>query len=315
MRAVAVDKLKGEPRLMDLPEPRPKENQLLVKVAVAGMNPFDWKVADGAMEGVMPHVFPLILGGDAAGTVAAVGSKVSRFRQGDRVFGQFVHAPLGQGTYAEFTVVPESGAVTKIPAGVSDETAAGLPTAGMTALSMVDSLELPAGSKVLIVGATGGVGLFATQLAAAKGLTVLGTAGATARERLVSLGASETFDRRGEALAAQVSGVHPEGIQALIDLVSDPPTFAKLTGLVSRGGYALTTVGAADPAELEKRGVHGGNFYVKAKVDLLERLVGLVERKQLVVPIQATIPLQAVPAAIAASKRGGARGKTLIRIS
>jgi NADPH:quinone reductase-like Zn-dependent oxidoreductase len=294
--------------------PQPEEVQLQVKVAVAGMNPFDWKVADGAMEGVMPHVFPLILGGDAAGKVTAVGSKVSRFRQDDRVFGQFVHAPIGQGTYAEFTVVPESGAVTKIPAGVSDEIAAALPTAGMTALSMTDTLQIARGSKVLIVGATGGVGLFATQLAAAKGLTVLGTAGPNDRERLISLGAAETFEQRGEALATQVSRAHPEGIQALIDLVSEPATFASLTRLVTKGGYALTTIGSANTAELEKRGLRGGNFYLKAKADLLDRLLALVERKQLVVAIEAAIALEAVPAAVAASKRGGARGKTLIRI-
>ena len=79
MRAVAVEKFKGEPRLMDLPDPKPKEDQLLVKVGAAGINPFDWKIVDGALDGVMPHVFPLILGNDAAGVVAGLGAKSLAF--------------------------------------------------------------------------------------------------------------------------------------------------------------------------------------------------------------------------------------------
>jgi NADPH:quinone reductase len=314
MRAVAVEKFKGEPRLMDLPKPEPKEDQLLVKVGAAGLNPFDWKLVDGVLDGVMPHVFPLILGNDAAGVVAGLGAKVSRFRQGDRVFGQFLHAPIGEGTDAEFAVVPESGTVTKIPDGVSDETAAALPTAGMTALAMVESLDLPGGSKVLIVGATGGVGLFTTQIAAAKGFKVLGTASPKDSDRLRSLGATETFDYHQGDLVAQVLRAHPNGVNALIDLASDAAAFTKMTGLVSKRGYALTTVGAANPADLKERGIQGGNFYLQANAALLDRLAALVASKKLVVTIESVVTLESAPAAIAANRRGGARGKTVIRI-
>jgi NADPH:quinone reductase-like Zn-dependent oxidoreductase len=314
MRAIAVEQLKGEPKLMNLPEPKPKDDQLLVKVTFAGMNPFDWKVADGAMQGVMPNVLPFILGSDAAGVVAAVGPKVSRFAKGDRVFGQFLHAPLGEGTYAEYTVVPESGAVAKIPAALPDEVAAALPTAAMTALAMVDMLELKPGSKVLILGATGGVGLFATQLAAQKGFTVLATAQPKDSERIQTFGAAETFDYHQGDLAAQVSDAHRHGIDAVIDLVSDGPAFKKISGLVSKGGYALTTVGVADTKDLQKRGIQGGNFFLQASAALLQRLAILVESRQLTVSIEAKIELEATPAAIAASRRGGARGKTVIRM-
>lgn len=314
MRAIAVEKLKGEPRLMDLPEPKPKEDQLLVKVSMAGMNPYDWKVADGEMAGMIPNVLPLVLGSDAAGVVATVGTKVSRFSKGDRVFGQFVHAPLGEGTYAEYAVVPESGAVAKIPAAIADGVAAALPTAAMTALAIVDSLDLRPGSKVLIVGATGGVGLFATQFAAARGFTVLVTAGPKDRERIHALGATEAFNYREGDLTARVSSAHRHGIDAVIDLVSDAAAFSKIASLVSKGGYALTTLGVGDAKDLQKRGIRGGNFFLQGNSELLQRLATMVESKELVVPIEATIELEAVPAAIAASRRGGARGKTVIRI-
>jgi NADPH:quinone reductase len=313
MRAIAVEKLKGEPRLLDVARPEPKADQLLVKVSMAGMNPIDWKLADGMMTGVLPEVLPFVLGLDAVGIVAGTGASVSRFKIGDRVFGQFFHPPLGEGTYAEYTVVPESGTVAILPSSVSDEVGAALPTAAMTALSIVDSLELTPGSKVLIVGASGGVGSFATQMAVDKGFTVLVTARDDYAERLRLFGAFESFDRRGLDLVSQVALAHPQGIDAVIDLVSDAATFAASASLVSKGGYLVTITGVADLKALKARGLKGVNFQLEANTSLLKQLVALVEGQKLVVPVEATINLDKVPAAIAASRSGRARGKTVIR--
>jgi len=315
MRAVAVDQLKGEPRLVELPTPTPKPDQLLVRVSVAGMNPFDWKLADGALAGVMPNVLPFVLGLDAAGVVAAVGSAVSRFSDGARVFGQFFHVPLGEGTYAEYALVPETGAVALLPTGIDDAVGAALPTAGMTALAMVDALGLAAGSTVLINGATGGVGCFATQLAAARGYRVLATAGASDAPLLRGFGAAEIYEYRTVDLFTSVQQAHPQGIDALLDLVSDAPTLKRMVGLVRRGGQVRSTIGAADTGMLQQRGLQGGNFFLKAEASLLRRLAAIVESGELQVPIDSTIALDSVPAAIAAHRRGGARGKTVIRIT
>ncbi len=314
MRAIAVDTLKGKPQLMVLPKPTPSTDQLLVKVSVAGMNPFDWQLTDGVMTGVMPNVLPFVMGIDAAGSIVEIGATVSRFRVGDRVFGQFFHSPLGEGTYAEYCVVPETGTVAKLPSSVSDEVAAALPTAAMTALSMSDSLELAPGSQVLIVGATGGVGAFATQLAAVRGFTVLATGGPHDVERMHGLGASKVFCTRGVELIAQLHASYGQSIDAVIDLVSDRETFKSMAQLVPKAGYMLTTIDAADPAFLNARGIKGGNFSLKADTVLLLRLASLVETGQLVVPIEATISLEQAPEAVTASRSGRARGKTVIRI-
>jgi NADPH:quinone reductase-like Zn-dependent oxidoreductase len=315
MRAVAVDQLKGEPRIVELPAPTPKAEQLLIRVTLAGMNPYDWKLADGVLAGVMPNVLPFVLGIDAAGVVAAVGANVSRFSKGDRVFGQFLHVPLGEGTYAEYTVVPEAGAVAVLPTSISEEVGAALPTAGMTALALVDSLGLPTGSTVLITGATGGVGSFATQLASAKGYSVLVTAGAKDAARMRSLGAAQVYEYRATDLVAAVQQGHPQGIDAVIDLVSDAASLKRIAGLVRRGGHVYSTIGAADSGALKELGLLGGNFFLKADASLLKRLAGFVESDELEVPIEARIALEDVPAAIAAGRRGGARGKTVIRIA
>jgi NADPH:quinone reductase-like Zn-dependent oxidoreductase len=279
------------------------------------VNPYDWKLADGALAGVIPNVLPFVLGLDAAGVVTAVGSAVSRFKQGAHVFGQFFHVPLGEGTYAEYTVIPETGAVALLPAAVDDALGAALPTAGMTALAMVDALGLAVGSTVLINGATGGVGSFATQLAAAKGYRVLATAGVADAAQLRRFGAAEIHDYRTADIVLTVRQAHPEGIDAVLDLVSDAATLRRIAGLVRRGGQVSSTIGAADAAMLQQLGLQGGNFFLKADASLLRRLVGFVESGALEVPIASTITLDEAPAAIAAYRRGGARGKTVIRIA
>ena len=314
MRAIAVDRFKGEARLVEIAQPSPKPNQLLVQIAATAINPFDWKVADGIMEGAMPAVFPLVLGQDAAGTITAVGDEVTRFKPGERVFGQFFHSPVGEGTFAEYAVVPETGTVAALPAEIAFDTAAALPTAGMTALSLVETLDLKPGANVLIVGATGGVGSFATQLAAANGLRVLATAGAKDTERLRHLGASELFNSRNEALIQDVKRAHPDGIQGLIDVVSDGAALTALSGLVSSGGSVLTTVFAADEKALSARGIRGGNFEVKGSSALLTRLADVVKSGKLLAPIEQTISLEEAPAAIVRSRAGHSGGKTVIRL-
>ncbi len=313
MRAIAVDAYKGEPRLVEVAQPVPKPEQLLVKIGATALNPFDWKVADGIMQGSMPAVFPLILGQDAAGTVSAAGSNVTRFKIGDRIFGQFFHAPVGEGTFAEYAVVPQKGALALLPPEIDFPTAAALPTAGMTALAMVEALELEAGSSVLIVGATGGVGSFATQLAADKGLRVLATAAAPGEgERLRRLGASEIYASRDEALISEVRSNHPQQIGGVIDLVSKTAGLTALAGLVREGGCVLTTVFSADEKSLRTRGIRGGNFEVRASSSLLERLVESVRSGKLSVPIDSTISLAEAPTAIARSRAGHSKGKTVI---
>jgi NADPH:quinone reductase-like Zn-dependent oxidoreductase len=314
MRAIAVDQYKGEPRLLEVAQPVPKPDQLLVKIEATALNPFDWKVADGMLAGSMPAVFPLVLGQDAAGTVTATGNQVTRFKTGDRIFGQFFHRPVGEGTFAEYAVVPEKAPLALLPQQIDFVTAAALPTAGMTALSMVETLDLGPRTSVLIVGATGGVGSFATQLAAAKGLRVLATAAASSEgDRLRRLGASEIYTSRNEALIADVKGNHPQGIDGVIDLVSNTAALTALAGLVRPGGSLLTTVFSADEKVLQARGIKGGNFEVRANPSLLERLADAVKGGKLTVPIDNTITLAEAPAAIARSRQGHSKGKTVIR--
>jgi NADPH:quinone reductase-like Zn-dependent oxidoreductase len=191
MRAVAVRAFRGAPELVDVPPREAAEDEIRVRLQAAGVNPFDWKILDGIFDGRRPHVFPLIAGVDGAGEVESVGAQVRRFHVGDRVFGSFLHDPIGVGTYAELAPVPERNAIASLPAPVTFVEAAALPTAGMTALEAVDRLALRSGETLVIVGASGGVGSIATGLAAQRGIRVIASARPDSEKLVRALGATE----------------------------------------------------------------------------------------------------------------------------
>ena len=221
MKAVAVRALRGTPELMDLPRPSPGSQEVLVRMVAAGVNPLDWKVVDGFYDGKWPHQFPLILGVDGSGWVESVGAEVKRFRVGDPIFGQFLHPPVGTGTYAEYTIVPESIGVSKFPTTIGPTRAAALPTAGMTALSALERLGLSRDSTLLVVGASGGVGSFATSLASARGIRVTAVVRTGSADRVRSLGAQEVLTSSPEIPKAEIRAAHPTGFDALFDVVTD----------------------------------------------------------------------------------------------
>ncbi|MCW3465717.1 NADP-dependent oxidoreductase [Chitinophaga nivalis] len=317
MKAVAVAAFKEHPVVMDLPKPAVRPGTVLVKVIAAGINPFDWKMTDGIMnDGKIPHQFPLIMGVDGAGIVEEVGAGVTRFKTGDQIYGQFIHMPIGEGSYAEYAIVPETASVTQTPASISAIAAAAVPTAGMTAQQLLETLALPAGATLLVNGATGGVGSFVTQLAAAQQLQVIATVGdEAAAARMKGLGAAYTINYQQAPLLQQVQDLFPQGIDGLIDLVSDAAGFNSYVALVKPGGAAATTVFVADEAVLAAKNIRGGNFETKGSAASLEQLSQAIDKGSLKVPVENEIRLEEAPEAIAHSREGKGRGKTVIVIN
>lgn len=314
MKAVAVKSFRSTPEMIDVSAPQPKPGEILVRLSVAGMNPFDWKVADGALEGQVPANFPLVLGFDGAGTVEAAGAGAKRFKVGDQVFGQFWQVPLGSGTYAEFCAVSENAPIARKPKSLSMADAAALPTAGMAALDLLEKSGLRASDTVLIVGATGGVGQFLTQLASQQGLRVIATGTPNDVAMLRGLGAAVFVDFTRGNLTQQVRQQFPNGIEGLLDLAGDAAAFAQCAQLVREGGVALTTNYVADEKALAKSKLRGGNFVLAANPELVERLGTSAGNGKLKIAIQKRVPFNEAVAAVAAAKTGQARGKTVIMI-
>jgi NADPH:quinone reductase len=300
---------------MDLPKPSPGPGEVLVRVQFAGVNPYDLKIADGIFGESRAHVFPLILGVDAAGVVESIGSGVTRFRPGARIFGQFLHTPVGIGTYAEWAPVPEKIGVAHVPTGMGVDEAAALPTAGMTALAALEMLDLEPGSTLVIVGASGGIGSFATTLASVRGIQVVAVARPSSAGRLRSLGARDVLDPSSGDLRSQLGRSYSEGVDGLLDVMSDRPAFSQWTTVVHRGGAAVTSVYAADPAALERAGLRGGNVDLQPSPELLNRLARTILDHRLKVPLERRIRLEEAPSVLTEIKAGRAVGKTVIDLA
>lgn len=323
MRAVVVNSYGEAPVVAEVPTPRSGPRQLLIKLAAAGMNPMDRTLATGDWRPV-PARFPMVLGADGAGVIDTVDERAFRFSPGDNVFGQLLIAPLGTtGTYAEYVAVPEGAPLAVVPNGLDLAVAAALPTAGMTGLYLVDHVLGPLSGKIiLIVGAGGGIGSFATQFAVNAGALVIANAVEAEADRMRVYGAAETVDHTLTPLADAVRERHPEGIDILLDLASDRDSFAKLAALVRRGGKAVTTRFVADTGAHTTAQVTGINFALHdfsragvgsslASTELLERVAQSVSTERIIAPPITRISLDDAPSILSAGHRQ-AQGKTVI---
>src|SRR4029077_14650080 len=314
VRAITVTEYGATPAVAEVPTPEPGEGQVLLKLRAAGMNPMDRTLASGDWK-PMPATFPMVLGADGAGVVEKIGEGESRFSLGDDLFGQLLIPPLGSaGTYAEYGDVSEDAPLWRVPDGLDDVVAAALPTAGGAGLALVDLLEPLTDKIVLIVGAGGGVGSFATQFAVNAGAKVIANAHAEDAERMRAYGAIETLDHTEVPLSRAVPQAHPDGIDALIDLVSDAAGFAALASLVRPGGTAVTTQYVADEEGLRTAGVAGVNFALPSSSDLFERVARAVADARIVAPPITRVSLEEAPAALSSAQARPASGKTVITI-
>jgi len=311
MKAVVITDFATQPTLTDLPVPEPGPGQLLVRLHAAGLNPFDWKVADGALKDAVPHAFPLVVGSDGAGVVERTGPGVTRFRPGDRVYGQFMRLEQGLGSYAEYTLADEDSALARIPDALSFTLAAALPTASVTGYQAVEAARLAAGHTLLINGASGGVGQSAIQFAARAGARVLATGTPDLADHLRDLGAHTVIDFQAAPTHDQVATAYPNGINAVLDLVTPPGgDISAIAGLLRPGGTLISTNYAIDPKALAAQDILGINFGNRPTPEVLDTLAKLAATGELRVRVDAELPLAEAPSAH--SRTGKANGKTVI---
>jgi NADPH:quinone reductase len=203
VRAYVLTEFDATPAVADVDVPEPAEGEVRVRVHAAAVNGFDISVASGYLKDMMEHRFPVVLGKDFAGTVDAVGPGVSGYEVGDRVFGVVTKPHLGDGSFAEYVTVSTAVGLATLPEEIDFVTGAALGLAGVAAISAVDAAVLQHGQTVLVVGATGGVGNQAVQLAAKAGGRVVATAATEEEQTLLrDLGAAELVDYTGDVVAA-----------------------------------------------------------------------------------------------------------------
>ena len=291
MRAFAVDSFGQPGSIHDLPEPEPAEKEVRVRVAAASINPFDNAVLKGYLKDRMEHRFPLIPCSDLAGTVDKLGAGVQGFAVGDSVFGVTGRMVLGEGTLAELTTA-STGTIAKRPASLSEIEAAALPLAGVSALQSVEAVAPKPNDVVVIVGASGGIGSYAVQLAALNGARVIGVTSKGKTDYVKSLGADEVIDRTAGDVVEMLKARHPNGVAAIIDTGSDAAGLARLSEAVRKGGTVTSMKGAAAIEDLAKRGIKGVNVGTQMTRDRLIHLARLTADGKLRAPRIQTFPLE-----------------------
>ncbi len=304
----------GGPEVMklgELPDPVPRAGEVLVAVRAASVNPVDWKVRRGEMKALSGKP-PKILGTDFAGTVAALGAGVTGLAVGAAVYGTTRMMLRAQGSHAERVAVPAKR-VAPMPAGLSFEEAAALPVAGLTALIGLRRCGDLRGKPVVVVGATGGVGHFAVQIAKARGARVTAVCSGRNGGRALALGADEVVDYRQEDFTRG-----GRRWDVVFDAHGGLGFGAAARVLTKRGVYATTLAGPGAMLRHLWQRLAGGKQLALA--NFRDRPEDYAELARLVAsgavkPVVARVfPLEQAAEAFAAQEGGGTAGKVVIRV-
>jgi NADPH:quinone reductase-like Zn-dependent oxidoreductase len=332
MRAAYINKY-GDNTVVqvgELPVPTIGDNDVLVQVKAAGVNPLDIRIRDGKLKQVLPYKFPLMLGNDFAGVVVAVGSRVKSVRVGDEVYARTDTMRIG--SFADYIAIHQDS-VSQKPHNLSMNEAASLPLVALTAWQiLVEKAHVQKGQKVLIHGGAGGVGSIAIQLAEYLGTFVATTASAADSDTVKKYGADQVIDYRTEDFSTILSDY---------DVVLDTrggETLQKSLTVLKPGGQVISVNGTpdadmADEMQLgallklvftamsfrtnqkaKKLGVKYSFFFMKPSGAQLAKLTKLFESQKLRPVVDKVYPLESVKDALAYSESGKAKGKIVIRM-
>ena len=309
MKAMVVHEYGGPEVLKyeDLPRPEPKEDQILIRVIAAGVNPVDGLIRSGKFAQFFKSKLPLIPGYDISGNVEKVGANMTRFKVGDPVYA-YIGLNEGGG-YAQYAVATEKEAAPK-PKSLNYIEAAAVPVVAETAWqALIDTAKLSVGQTVLIHGGSGGVGTFAIQIAKARGAKVIATASTPNQELLKQLGTDVAIDytkTRFEDLAKDVDVV--------LDSVGKD-TLARSYGVVKKGGFIVSLVAEPEQAELDKHGIRGAPLNVEPNSDELAEISKLIDEKKIKVIISQVLPLSDAAKAQAQADTHHTRGKVVLKVA
>jgi len=317
-------------RAGETPEPEMGENDVLVQIHAAGVNPLDSKIRNGEFKLILPYRLPLILGNEAAGVVVSVGSRVQRFKPGDEVFARPRKGRIG--TFAEFIAIAEDDVAHK-PKALTMEEAASIPLVGLTAWqALIERAHLKKGQRVLIHAGSGGVGTFAIQLAKHLGAIVATTASATGLDLVKRLGADIAIDYRrddfetilkdydvvlnslgGETLDKSLRVLKPGG--TLISISGPPdPDFANEIGASWILRLAMRLLSYRIRRKSRRRHVRYSFLLMRASGEQLRKISSLIDSGIIRPVVDRVFPFDSTKEAMAYVETGRAKGKVVVKV-
>ena len=327
MKAAVIDRFGGPEvlRIADVPTPEPRAGEIQIQVAYAGVNPADWKGRAGWLAKIEgpEYKFPHVVGFDCAGIVSKLGSGVTRFRLGERVFGWANQVGRNWGTHTEFVCLPEDNPG-RVPDGLDLAAAASIPVAGLTALQAVRDADRGAaslGKHILIHGAGGGVGSFAVGFARMLGARVAATCGSRNVDYVRGLGADTVIDYRKDDIHARIHEWSPDGVDAIVDIVG-LGTLPRPLDLLKPGGIDVRIItldesDAAGPSEEEAsaRGLRASVVAMYQSAKDLEFIADAIQHGRITAPHIEVLPLADIAEAHRRLEDGHTRGKIVLDIA
>ena len=314
--------------ITDIEKPTISKNQVLVKVKTAGVNPLDNMISRGEVKLIVPYSLPQTAGNEVVGIVEEVGSEVTAFKNGDRVFGRL---PLDAiGAFAEYVAV-DSDALAIVPEYLSDEEAAAVPLTALTIMQALELMGAEAGKTIFISGGTGGVGGMAIPIAKAKGLTVITNGDVSNKERVLSIGADRFIDYKTEDYTQTVSdvdyvldtlgGAETEKQMSimkkgghLVSLRAMPNgAFAKKMNLPKWKQFLFGLAGRKFDKMAQKYGVHYHFIFVRSNGAQLQEVADIFTKLEIKPSIDTVFTFDEVNAALDKVANGRSRGKTVLK--
>jgi len=310
MKAVVINQYGGKEELVEqeVNKPNAQANQVVLKLEATSINPIDWKLREGYLKAIFDWKFPIILGWDAAGVITDIGSNVTKWKVGDRVFSRPETTRLG--TYAEYIAIDEH-LLAKLPDSISYEEAAAVPLAGLTAWqALFTHGHLKEGETVLIHAGAGGVGIFSIQLAKYVGAHVITTASEKNHELLYSLGADQVIDYKKENFEDILKDV-----DLVFDTIGGEVAENSYKVLKQKTGRLITIVGEPNHDTAKSHNVSAKGIWLQPDGEQLQRMADLMENKKIKSIVGATFPFskQGIYDAHALSETHHAVGKIVIK--
>ncbi|MGG3624540.1 NADP-dependent oxidoreductase [Bacillus gobiensis] len=309
MRAVLLDQYGDfeKLRIGESAKPSPGKGEVLIKTAAAGINPLDWMIRAGYLKEMIPYSFPLIIGSDVSGVVEKIGPGVTRFKEGDAVFGMQNITKLGG--YAEYVTFDENDLAPK-PASLTFIEAASIPMVALTSWhALVELGQIKTGDRVLIHAGAGGIGSFTIQLAKSMGANVVTTASDPNHSFLKELGADEVIDYQRDNF---VTSTQP--VDLILDTIGGK-VLQKSFDLVKAGGKLISLVEPPNEEEARGKGIKAYFFSVQPNGNQLSKISKYYIEGKIKPVVQNVIPFEKAADAHRMIESRHTRGKIVLEIA
>ncbi len=295
----------------DLDKPEPGEGEVLVRIKAAGVNPVDAFATQGMLKDAIPSEYPAIPGWDVAGVVEERGHSARRFNEGDEVYAYARRPVIKHGTFAEYIVLPESY-LAKRPQKISMEEAGGIPLVGLTAYqSIFDAGKMKEAQTLLILGASGGVGTLAIQLAKAHGIKVIGVASKKNHDYMKELGADVTIDYKDNHVGKAVASIEPDGVDMIFHCSrGDALDQVMETGVLKENGH-LISITNSNPDISDD--INFQYVFVEPNSTQLQHMQELTDEGKIKVHVSKTYKLEEAEQALKDVQTLHTRGKLVIK--